>query len=211
MRRILHVNASPHHGSSRSLAVAREFLDAATAHRPDVAVDSMDLFRDRLPLMGAEADSYASRGKGGATAEVRRQMRTVFDRFAAADYYLFNIPMWNLGVPYVVKQLIDTVTQPGWSFELDSRHGYTGLLTGRRACVVYTSGIYGPGRGPSFGQDFQSTYFRSWLNLVGITDVTEISLRSTNLGPDPRSAEESAKARARAVALAAADTDALTR
>ena len=30
--------------------------------------------------------------------------RTVFDRFATARAYLFSVPMWNAGVPYVLKQ-----------------------------------------------------------------------------------------------------------
>ena len=38
-------------------------------------------------------------------------------------------------------------------FGFDSVEGYTGLLTGRKAAVVYTSAVYGPGRPPSFGTD----------------------------------------------------------
>jgi len=34
----------------------------------------------------------------------------VFDRFAAADAYLFSVPMWNAGVPYAVKQWIDIIS-----------------------------------------------------------------------------------------------------
>lgn len=40
----------------------------------------------------------------------------MFDRFAAADAYLFSVPMWNAGVPYALKQWIDIISQPGWLF-----------------------------------------------------------------------------------------------
>jgi LacI family transcriptional regulator len=34
-------------------------------------------------------------------------------RFLAADRLLFSVPMWNAGIPYVLKQFIDVVSQPG--------------------------------------------------------------------------------------------------
>lgn len=42
--------------------------------------------------------------------------RSVFDRFVAADAYLFSVPMWNHGIPYALKHWVDVVTQPGWAF-----------------------------------------------------------------------------------------------
>ena len=53
------------------------------------------------------------------------------------------------GVPYILKQFIDVVSQPGMVFGFDAERGYTGLLTGRKAAVVYTSAVYGPEPGPA--------------------------------------------------------------
>jgi putative NADPH-quinone reductase len=52
-------------------------------------------------------------------------VQTVFDRFNAADIYLFAVPMWNAGVPWVLKHLIDTITQPSMCFGFDPSSGYT--------------------------------------------------------------------------------------
>ena len=41
----------------------------------------------------------------------------------------------------------------------DPEKGYSGLLHGKKAAVVYTSGVYGPGRSSAFGSDFHSSYF----------------------------------------------------
>ena len=76
-------------------------------------------------------------------------------------------------VPYILKQFIDVVSQPGMVFGFDPRPGYTGLLTGRKAAVIYTSAVYGPGRGPAFGADFQAPYFEDWLRWAGINDVRD--------------------------------------
>lgn len=70
--------------------------------------------------------------------------RAVFDRFAAADACLFSVPMWNTGVPYVLKQWIDIVSQPGWLFSFTPDAGYRGLIRGKKAAVIYTSGVYQP-------------------------------------------------------------------
>ena len=79
-------------------------------------------------------------------------------------------------MPYILKQFIDVVSQPGMVFGFDAERGYTGLLTGRKAAVVYTSAVYGPGRPPAFGSDFQAPYLRDWLSWAGIDDVTEVAV-----------------------------------
>ena len=40
-----------------------------------------------------------------------------------------------------------------------------------------TSAVYGDGRGPAFGTDFQQPYFGDWLRWAGITDVEEVQFR----------------------------------
>jgi FMN-dependent NADH-azoreductase len=175
MTQLLHVNGSPRGQASRSLKIAHAFLDSCLKQRPETKVDSLDLFEDPLPPCDMEAGAAKNRG----SANRGMSSRALFDRFVAADYYLFNIPMWNFGVPYVVKQLVDVVSQPGLTFSLSSK-GYTGLLRGKRACAIYTSGVFHPDSSPEFGRDFQSTYFTHWLNSVGVKDVEEIRLNAAD-------------------------------
>ena len=80
-------------------------------------------------------------------------------------------------MPYILKQFIDVISQPGLVFGFDPAAGYTGLLTGKKAAVIYTSAVYGDGRGPAFGADFQAPYFGDWLRWAGVTDVSEIQFR----------------------------------
>jgi hypothetical protein len=102
------------------------------------------------------------------------------------------------GIPYVLKQFIDVVSQPGWIFGVDPVEGYRHLLAdrGTRVAVIYTSAVWGPGLGPEFGRDFQSTYFDDWLRWTGLTDVSDIRFHPTLTGD--RAAEDAAAlARAR--------------
>ena len=92
------------------------------------------------------------------------------------------------------------MTQPGWAFGFDPVEGYTGLVTGKKAAVVYTSGVYTPGVPLEFDTDFHSTFFNDWLRFVGIVDVSEIRLSGNLLAVDLDADLETASSRARGIA-----------
>lgn len=186
MRTLLYVSASPRGAASESQALAEAFLDSYRAANPDVVVDHVDLFDGSLPQFGrlAAAAKMAVFGGGRPTPEQAGEWdaaRAVFDRFAAADAYLFAVPMWNSGVPYVLKHWIDVITQPGWVFSFTPTDGYTAIIHGKKAAVVYTSGVYAPGAPLAFGVDFHAVFFNDWLRFVGIDDVTEVRWQPTVL------------------------------
>ncbi|WP_066905531.1 FMN-dependent NADH-azoreductase [Millisia brevis] len=193
MTKLLHINSSPR-PQSQSAALAQEFLDAySEASGGTVSVTRLDLFLAGLPKFdapGAEAKYAAFSGDDPVdeAAAAWAAARVEFERFAAADEYLFNIPMWNAGVPYILKQWIDIVTQPGWAFGFDPVAGYNGLLEGKRAVVIYTAGVYSVGCPPAFGSDFHSTFFKDWLEFVGITEVEELRYQANVISQN--SAEE---------------------
>jgi FMN-dependent NADH-azoreductase len=135
-----------------------------------------------------------------AQAAAWEGVRGAFARFDAADRYLFSLPMWNAGVPYILKQFIDVVSQPGLVFAFDPERGYTGLLRGKKAAVIYTSAVYGRGRGPAFGSDFQTTYFNDWLRWAGVSDIEEVEFRPNLATTDPELGRRAARARAAEVA-----------
>lgn len=186
MTTLLHVSASPRGAWSDSLALADAFLGAYRQVNPDVVIEHFDLFDGTLPTFGrlAAGAKMAVFAGGEPSAEQQGEWDTargVFDRFADADAYLFSVPMWNAGVPYVLKQWIDIITQPGWVFGFTPEDGYTGLISGKKAAVIYTSGVYSPGAPLAFGADFHAAFFNDWLRFVGLTDVTEIHWQPTVL------------------------------
>jgi FMN-dependent NADH-azoreductase len=136
----------------------------------------------------------------GDEAIAWRAARAAFDRFDSADYYLFTVPMWNASVPYILKQFIDVVSQPGMVFSFDPATGYTGLLENKRAAVIYTGAVYGADRGPGFGSDFQQPYFEDWLRWAGVDDIRSIAFRPNLATADPEPGRRAAHARAAEVA-----------
>jgi FMN-dependent NADH-azoreductase len=202
MSKLLHVSASPRGTASESLAIAATFVDTFFDVRPDIAVEHWDLWDGTLApfgpaAAGAKMSIFAGQEPSGEQAAAWAAVHRTFERFASADYYLFSVPMWNHGVPYILKQFIDVVSQPGLVFGFDGNTGYTGLITGKRAVVVYTSAVYGDDRGPKFGVDFQAPYFNDWLRWAGITDVTQITFRPNLAVDDPEPGRQAAHAAAR--------------
>ncbi len=182
MTTLLHISSSPRGEASESLALAGAFLQAVTEARPDISVDHWDLWDGSLPSFGpdgagAKMRVFAGENPSGAQEIAWHRARLAFERFAAADLYVFSVPMWNAGIPYILKQFIDVVSQPGMLFGFDPEHGYTGLLQGKRAAALYTSAVYGDDRPPAFGSDFQAPYLDDWLRWAGITDVRSVQFR----------------------------------
>jgi FMN-dependent NADH-azoreductase len=208
MSRLLHISASPRGAASISLGIADLFLNAYAETHPNVEIDSFDLWDGTLPAFGPAAAGAKMTVFGGGQLEGEqatawRAAERVFRRFDAADRLLFSVPMWNGGVPYILKQFIDVISQPGWVFGVDGETGYKHLLEnkGKRAAVIYTSAGWGPAKGPAFGSDFQSTYFDDWLRWTGISDISAIRYHPTLTG-DRDEARRAAEARAREVAVA---------
>ncbi|BCJ46578.1 FMN-dependent NADH-azoreductase [Actinoplanes ianthinogenes] len=200
--KLLHIAASPRGERSESLAVARTFLTAAQEAQPGLEVEEWNLWDGTLPSFGppaaaAKMSVFAGQEPTGEAAEAWAAATATFHRFDAADRYLFSVPMWNAGVPYILKQLIDVISQPGLVFGFDPEAGYSGLLHGKKAAVIYTSAVYGPGRPPSFGDDFQAPFLSGWLRWAGIHDQTEIHFRPNLATADAETARTLAHSQAR--------------
>ena len=103
MTRLLHISASPRGAPSESLQVAEHFLDAVRDARPDVEIDTYDRWDGTLPPFGpAAADAkmgvFAGQVPTGGQAAAWQAAKDTSERFAAADEYLFTVPMWNHGI-----------------------------------------------------------------------------------------------------------------
>lgn len=182
MTKLLHISASPRGERSESRAIAATFLDTVREVSPETPIEEYDLWDGTLPSFGPDAAAakmavFAGEEPRGPAAHAWSDAIATFRRFDAADRYVFSVPMWNAGVPYILKQFIDVVSQPGLVFGFDPAAGYRGLLHGKRAAVIYTSAVYGPGRTPAFGADFQTSYFEDWLRWSGIDDIRTVHFR----------------------------------
>ena len=205
MATVLHIQASPRGDRSYSLRGARAFLEAYLAEHPEDTVDALDLFREGVPEFGVAAASgkYKIMSGQAQTAEETQAWKSVLaaiERFKKADKYVVSCPMWNFGIPFVLKQYLDVIIQPGHTFSFSPAEGYNGLVTGKPALLfIARGGEYLPGT-EGASMDHQHPYLEQALQFMGIQDITALVIEPTmHQGPEvaeKRLAETIAKAQA---------------
>ena len=188
--KLLFVKGSPRGEKSTSARVAESFVTAYRTKNPSAQIDEINLWQETLPEFNGDSAAAKMSFFGEGTLDGARKIAwdrivSIIQRFTSADDYLFTVPMWNGGIPYRLKLYIDIMTQPGLLFGFDPVAGYSGLLHGKRATAIYTSGVYAPGVPPAFGVDFHSTYFNDWLRFIGISEIATIRYQPTLLTNDP--------------------------
>ncbi|MEM5583430.1 NAD(P)H-dependent oxidoreductase [Roseibium sp. AS2] len=190
LTKLLHINASPRGDKSQSAQLANAHIQQRRGSNARIQVDVLNLWTETLPEF--DGDKNAAKlsffGVGEMTAAGQGawdQIAAITRRFIEADEYVFNIPMWNGGVPYKLKHYIDVITQPGLLFGFDPERGYFGLLENKTAHVFYTSGVFSPGADTKYGADFHSTYMDWWFGLVGIDAVVTDRHQPSILTADP--------------------------
>lgn len=207
MAKLLHLESSPRKERSSSIRVAAAFLDGYRKAHPGDTVETIDLWKTDLPRFdGHVIDSkYVILHGKQHTPEQKKAweaVERVIRRFTEADKYLFSLPMWNFGIPYVLKHFFDVIIQPGYTFSFSPKEGYQGLVTGKPAAVVYArGGAYPPG---SEGEplDLQKRYMELILGFIGFREIRAIVAEPT-LGT-PEQVERSLQAaRTQAEAVAA--------
>jgi FMN-dependent NADH-azoreductase len=189
MAKLLYIQASPRDGRSRSIQVAQAFLEAYRKANPRDQIETIDLFERDLPTFdGAVIESKYVVLHGekptGEQAKAWRAVEELIAEFVSADKYLLAVPMWNFGVPYRLKQYIDNLVQPGYTFAVTPDGNYEGLVLGKRAMLAYARGGDYHDADPT-AADFQRRYMETILGFIGITDVRSVVVEPTLMGgPD---------------------------
>ncbi len=206
MAKLLYIESSPRKERSKSIMVAKAFIDKYTVEHAGDEVVAIDLWEKKLP----EFDGYTIDAKyqvlhgQGLDANQQAAWQAVVDicdEFKSADKYLFSLPMWNFGIPYKLKHYIDVLAQPGQTFSFDPATGYCGLVTGKPVAVVYArGGAYGTDA--SKGMDLQKGYMDLLLGFIGFTDIRSIMVEPTLAAPKDVAKTEAA-AIAQAIRIAA--------
>jgi FMN-dependent NADH-azoreductase len=209
MARLLYIEASPRKERSASIEVSRAFLETYQTTHPDDEIETLDIWAADLPSFNGEALAAKYAGLNGVplTQEqtaVWNEIRRLAAPFLVADKLLLAVPLWNFGIPYRLKQLIDLISQKDILFSFDG-YGLQGLLKARKALVVYARGLdylSKTSSTPAATYDFQKPYMETWLRFVGVTEISSIVVEKTLFGPES-DVESRTKAKQQAATLAA--------
>lgn len=189
MATVLYMQASPRGARSKSIQAADAFINAYALKHPDDHIEKLNLFEADLPVFDGVAAAAkfkyaANQPVSPEEKNVWTQVEAIIRQFKAADKYVLATPMWNFTIPYRLKQYIDIIVQPGYTFT-SGENGYQGQVTGKPMLGVYARGGEYPDGTPGQTYDLQIRYVEMIFGFMGFSEFHRLIVEPTlQNGPD---------------------------
>ena len=183
MASLLHIDSSVRQQGSLSRQLGGEFLAKWQAANPDGKIVTRDLAANPVPhlteqMLGAYFTPAEQRN--AEQAHTIKTSDALVDELLAADTIVIGAPMYNFSVPSGLKAWIDHVARAGRTFKYGA-NGPEGLVHGKKVIVfVASGGVYSAG--PAAAYDHVTTYLRTVLGFLGMTDVSFIVAEGVAMG-----------------------------
>lgn len=187
MKKLLHIVATPRAEESRTLQVSEAFLGTFRDTHADWVIKELDLSKEELPsltMKRVDGKYILLEGKDlfGEFKEAWEDIIAHIETFLSADAYLISTPMWNFGIPYMLKHYLDVILQPKYLFRYTAT-GTEGLVKGKKLVVIASRGGEYLSE-PMKKLDYQEPYLRTAFGLVGITDIEFIIAQPMDMGQE---------------------------
>ena len=182
MKQILVIETSPRGAASASRQLTAKLKERLRELYPEATFVEHDLAKHPLPHLDAQTvKAISTRDEG--EAESLREVLRLSDRHAedvlSSDLLVIASPMWNFGIPSVLKAWIDHVVRAGKTFRYAGT-GAEGLAQGKKAILVLSSGgVFS--EGPWQPWDTVEPYLRQILAFIGITNVQTVRAQGMNI------------------------------
>ena len=182
MKTILILEASPRGAASASREATKYLMARLQKDYQGAKFIHRDLAKDKLPHLD-DITVKAIASKIPAEVESNEKSAALSDVLTAelldADLVVIGTPMWNFGIPSLLKAWIDLVVRPGKTFNYTGS-GVIGLASGKKAILVLASGgVFS--EGPWKSWDFVEPYLRQILKFIGIEDVQTVRAEGLNI------------------------------
>jgi len=182
MTTILQLNSAARSQGANSTLLANELAATLQQANPGAKLVLRDLLADALPhlddaVLGAFFTPAEQRTPGQAAIVARSD--ALIAELEAADIVVIGAPMYNYGISSQLKTYFDWIARAGVTFRYTAT-GPEGLLKGKKAYVVSARG----GKHAGTPQESLTPHVKSFLGLIGITDVEFIYAEGLNMGPD---------------------------
>ena len=172
-------------GVSTSRAVTAKFVEQWLAKHPGARVVRRDLAANPIQHIALPLLSGAGKRPEERTAEERAAAALsdeLIGELFDADVIVIGAPMYNFSIPSTLKSWVDATAIAGRTFRYLPDGRPEGLLVGKKIYVVVSrGGLYS--EGPMAAFNFQDTYLRAALGLLGLTDLHVIAAERQKMGP----------------------------
>lgn len=175
MAKILSIISSPRGEASVSIKLASAIVDKLKEKDPAAAVEIQDLTKSAFPhLEEVHLNAFFTPVEKHTPAdqEAISHSNEAIRQIIDADVLVIGAPMYNFGIPSILKSWIDHIARAGITFKY-TENGPVGLITGKKVYLaVATGGVYSTG--DAAGYDFVVPFLKAFLGFIGLTDITVI-------------------------------------
>lgn len=164
-----------------------KLANALTQSIKNSELEVLDLTQD-VPEMLIKDNllAYYERNYAGVALEPEREKLLstadrMCDQFKQADTVVLATPMYNFSMPAIVKAYFDAVMQKGETFDITPQGEYIGLMKGKNALVLATSGaVY---KDESAGFEHLSSLASCEFMFMGFDPIKTIFVQGANSLP----------------------------
>ena len=198
MSKLLQINSSLFTPEGQSTQLADLFVANYSKKNPGTEVQKLDLSANPLPHLDGErftafttpADERSDRQKA-----IAAESDKLIADLREASAVVFALPMYNFGIPSVLKAYIDHIARAGETFKY-TENGPVGLLEDKPVYIFAARG----GSYLGTDKDTQTGYMKTFLAFIGLTNVQFVYAEGLNLGEESK-AESLKNAREQVAAL----------
>jgi FMN-dependent NADH-azoreductase len=192
---ILCVHSSPSRAFSSSRQIGIKILKELESKFPLCKVTTRDLSVDAPPHWGVN-EVAASFTPKNARTENQRQALALSDLLCGelleCETLIITAPMWNFGIPSVLKAWIDHIVRAQLTFKYVAGRS-EGLLKNIKHVTIVTSagGYYSTGAAPLPQLDHAGPYLRNVFEFLGAQKIDLVKIEGTAI--DRQKAIDSAR------------------
>ena len=191
MKKILVINASARGERSHSRRLTDVFVEYYKECKPESPIKFRDLGKSNIPHINEKWIAGAFKPEGERTTEETEALKfsaELIKELKNADVIVLGSPMYNWSVPSVLKAYIDQVLRVNETWEVnreDQKNPYIGLLKNKSLYLLLSRGAQGYEKGGyNEHMNFQSDYLKTVFNIIGITDIEEVSVNGEAFGSE---------------------------
>jgi len=178
MAKLLYIKANPKSDqSSRTFIISEHFIKVYKEFHPNDQIITLDLYKEGIHFLSQEDinDIFAPKTEASKHHPILKYAY----QFLEADKYVFAAPMWNLGIPAILKAYIDYITVSGITFKY-TEQGAVGLLRGKKAVhIMATGGEYKTLPFSDF--EMANRYLKTILGFMGVEDFQTITAQRLDI------------------------------
>lgn len=171
--RVLYITANPKNiEDSTSLTVGKAFVDAYKKANPKDEILHLNLYKQNITPLNL--DDLKSMGNPES------KLQKIAKEFASFDKYIIATPMWNLGLPSILKSYIDTIMIPNILFKYGAHGIPHGLLNNKKAFFIIARGGW-YSLWPLSKMAHDERYLKTIFNFIGIKDIKSLKVQKTEM------------------------------